>query len=315
MKKLDDLKRHTVLRTKMVVIDTTNSDQERLDILNQKISNLLHEKLILDLEKTRMDLVIHVTEANNRRCEFWKEALEQTNSNYKQAIDLHTSMLDSLEKEIKELEKLKENYKSVTNQSRIEHQSYIDGIKQLEEDQQNASDHIHQLGSEIEETSHRAQQELKEIDKESLETSIYKIALQKKMEEENKLEMIKLGVLRSKAQYFESKTGISAFNSDSKKGVAEVGDKLRVFKDSKEKLEALKIYKESLELTMNAMMRKKMLDPDGGVGQNGHQVTQSALEDLKTKAESVQNLAEQRGKVRLKSREIFENSIILCYSH
>lgn len=295
MRKLDDLRRHAVLRTKLTVVDTTSSDREKLDMLVQKVNNLQHEKLILDLEKTRMDLVIHVTEANNRRCEFWKESLDQTNSNYKQAIQMHMSMLETYEKEIRELEKLKENYKTANNQSQYEHQSYIDGIKQLEEEQHNASELIYQSGSMIEETSCIAKQELNEIDKESLETSINKAALLKKFEEENKQELVKLGVLRSKADYFEKKTGISAFGTESNSSIAEIADKLRLFKDSKEKLEAMKIYKESLDLTMNSIIRRKLLDPEGSQDQKTTSISLSSLEELKNRAISIEHLTEQRG--------------------
>jgi hypothetical protein len=298
---LEELSKNIVLRTKVSVIDTTQLDQERYDQLSDKTEHLQQEKNLLDLEKTRMDLIIHVTEANNRRCEFWKESLQQTHDNYKLAIQEHQEMLAAHENEIRELQNLKDSYRLANNQSKLSHGDYLAGISGLKDDQGQASEMFYNSGSMIEEAGTLAKQELQEIDKASIETSLNKMAYLKKLEEENKLDLIRLGVLKTKANLFQSQTGISAYKADSNIAIEDIGDKLRRFKDAKEKLEALKIYKESLQLTLDALMKKKLISLEENQEQNSAPITSSALEELKTKESTIKNATEQKGTSWLQS--------------
>lgn len=297
MRHLYDLRRLVAANSKQVEFDTSAFDQEQLDSLNQKVTSIQTEKLILDLEKTRMDMVLHVTEANNRRCEFWKEALEMTNNNYNLAIKQHKDKLETFEKEIKELRQLKENYKSVINQSQVERRSYLDGMRHIEESQANASEFFYHSESMIQESGIIAEQRLEEIDRDALEMSLDRMKYYKRIEEETKDEMIKLGVLRAKAEYLEIKTGISGTKRNYHESIREISEKLNKLKDSKERLEALKSYKKALETTLTNLNNQKSLNPGALAEQPVTPITASSVEELKSRVTISQHSVDKRGNI------------------
>ena len=283
------------MRAKHVVVDTSSAELDKLELLTQKSRKLQQDKLLLELEKQRMDLIIHVTEANNLHSEVWKESLDQTNNNYDQAIQMHRESLQNLHKEIRNLKNLKSSYKSVTNQSRIEHENYIQGMHRMKDEQGQASDMFFNSEQMIDETSVLARQELQDIDKNSLEHSLAKLREAKKLEEEEKQEALRLALLKSKSEYLAQQIGISAFEKEANSRIVNISEKMLRHKDAKEKAEALKIYRESLELTLNSLKRQRELLSDQRFEEESPNITLSALGDLKNKAEGYDHLLQTQG--------------------
>jgi hypothetical protein len=283
------------MRAKHVVVDTSSAELDKLELLTQKSRKLQQDKLLLELEKQRMDLIIHVTEANNLHSEVWKESLDQTNNNYDQAIQMHRESLQNLHKEIRNLKNLKSSYKSVTNQSRIEHENYIQGMHRMKDEQGQASDMFFNSEQMIDETSVLARQELQDIDKNSLEHSLAKLREAKKLEEEEKQEALRLALLKSKSEYLAQQIGISAFEKEANSRIVNISEKILRHKDAKEKAEALKIYRESLELTLNSLKRQRELLSDQRFEEESPKITLSALGDLKNKAEGYDHLLQTQG--------------------
>lgn len=260
MKQLTELLKHVETTSTTRVVEHASSSIERQSFLTRRIKELQDESRLLDSEQKRMELVIHVAEMNNRQCEFWKESLEQINSNYNKAIDAQSEKLSQFGKHIREIEELKKNYSSLHNESHIAQERYLDSVLDFKKTEEQVSEAFFYFDDAVNEKSKAVYNELEKIGEDSLEESFLRENEEKWQEHEKQRELDQLNMLHTKAEYAHKLLGIYPLDNNSTQKIIQIKDELNSYKDAKESLSDLQIYRDSLKAKhKNIINRRELL--------------------------------------------------------
>lgn len=259
MKQLTELLKHVETTSTTRVVEHPSSSIERQSFLTRRIKELQDDSRLLDSEQKRMELVIHVAEMNNRECEFWKESLEQINSNYNKAIDAQTEKLSQFCKHIREIEELKKNYSSLHNESHIAQERYLDGMLDFKKTEGQVSEAFFHFDDAVNETSKAVYNELEKIGEDSLEESFLRENEEKWQELEKQRGLDQLNMLHTKAEYAHKLLGIYPLDNNSTQKIIQIKDELNTYKDAKESLSDLQIYRDSLKAKHKNIINRREL--------------------------------------------------------
>lgn len=284
-------------------LDNTSGSVERLGLLTKRIRDLQTESHLLDSEQVRMELVIHVAEVNNRQCEFWKESLEQINTNYDKAIHIQSNHLKTFTKEIRDIKELRRDYSSLHTDSLVSHERYLAGMHSMRDTQSQVTEAFLQFDSAIDETSKAVGMELGKIREDSLEESFLRENEEKWMEVEKVRELAQLKALRDRSEHAKELLGVGQCDIDYKDKIKRIREDLAAYKDARERLSDLQIYRDDLKAKYASIRQRRDISETKLKGIIVEKATDAEIQKANENLVLQRKDMQRRGNLQVKSRK------------